>query len=160
MEDQGRHQSVSGVSQAPHGFVAYGDDAWLVDRTDSVLYHYLVPDFGPLIRDPSKDFDLDSANTAAVGGCTDGTRIWIGDNGDHKAYAYSITDGSRLSAYDATFNSANQNATSLGTDGNVLWVADSADTKVYTYTITSGSMPHDSTKDFDSSNVFATWFCL
>ena len=145
-DDPDRYTDLTGISGSPHGFVAHGDDAWVIDRTLNQALHFLVSDAGPLIRDDRRDFDLDSSNNNPVGGCTDGTRIWVGDNGAHKAFAYLLTTGARASSYDITFDSSNQNATSLGTDGSVVWIGDNNDGKAYAHTI-GASMPRNAGKD-------------
>ena len=144
--DTDRYVDLTDISTSPHGFIAHGDHAWVIDRSANQGFHFLVPDAGPLIRDDSRDFPLHSLNTAAVGACTDGTRIWVGDNGRHKAFAYNFSDGSYLSSYDITFDANNRNATSLGTDGEVVWVGDNSDGKSYAHTIASG-MPRNTGKD-------------
>ena len=148
--DTDRYVDLTGISTSPHGFIAHGEDAWVIDRAANKGIHFLVPDAGPLIRDDSKDFSLDSYNNNPVGACTDGTRIWVGDNGRHNAYAYNISDLSRASSYDITFDSNNRNATSLGTDGSVVWVGDNSDGKAYAHTIGSG-MPRSPGKDLTFS---------
>ena len=149
-DDEDRYVDLTGISTSPHGFVAHGIHAWVIDRSANKALHFLVPEAGPLIRDESRDFSLHSLNTAPVGGCTDGTRIWVGDNGRHKAFAYNFADGSYLSSYDATFDSNNRNATSLGTDGSVLWIGDNSDGKAYAHTI-AANMPRNTAKDLNYS---------
>ena len=151
VEDTGRYTDLTGISGSPHGFVAHGEHAWVIDRSANKAYHFKVVDFGPLIYDGSRNFDLDSANTAAVGGCTDGTYIWIGDNGTHKGYAYNFDTGARETTRDITFDTENRNATSLGTDNSVVWVADSSDGKAYAHSI-GANMPRNTGKDIDWSS--------
>ena len=148
--DTDRYVDLTDISTSPHGFIAHGKDAWVIDRAANKGLHFLVPDAGPLIREESKDFSLDPYNNNPVGACTDGTRIWVGDNGRHKAFAYNLSDLSRNSSYDITFDSNNRNATSLGTDGSVVWVGDNSDGKAYAHTIGSG-MPRNTGKDLTFS---------
>ena len=144
--DTDRYVDLTDISTSPHGFIAHGDHAWVIDRVLNRGLYFRVPDAGPLLRDESRDFPLHSENTAPVGACTDGTRIWVGDNGRHKGFAYNFADGAYLSSYDITFDTNNRNATSLGTDGDVVWVGDNSDGKSYAHTIGSG-MPRNTGKD-------------
>jgi hypothetical protein len=95
---------------------------------------------------------------------TNGTDIWIVDDGSNKVFKYSAaasrTSGSQSAAASFTLNSANANAKGIVTDGTHLWVvndvASGAD-KVFKYTL-SGTLVGSWT--IDSANGSPTGITL
>ena len=98
-------------------------------------------------RDPDQDFDtLEADGVGAPAGIwSDGTTMWVVDRLDRKAYAYAMSDRSRLSDQDITLDADNELAAGAWGDidagdidaGEVgtLWVVDNQDKKLYAYPI-------------------------
>ena len=103
-------------------------------------------------HDPDKDFDTlePAAGANPTGIWSDGTTMWVVDRLDRKAYAYAMSDRSRLSDQDITLDA--DNALAAGAWGNIdagdidagdidagevgtLWVVDNQDRKLYAYAI-------------------------
>ena len=88
------------------------------------------------------DEDLDglvaAGNERPRGMCSNGTTIWILDDGDDKIYAYN-TDGSRDSSNDFNTLTAagNEHPDGLWCDSTNMWVSDTDDDKIYAYLITN-----------------------
>ena len=55
------------------------------------------------------------------------------DGDDTKLYAYTMSDGSRVSAKDYDLDSENGQPYGIWSDGTTMWVGDSADDKLYAY---------------------------
>ncbi len=77
---------------------------------------------------------------------TNGTDIWIVDDGSNKVFRYSNaasrTSGSQSAAASFALNSGNQNAKGIVTDGTYLWVVNDTSTvdKVFKYKASDGSL--------------------
>ncbi len=112
----------------------------LTDDPDTEENEYGAPD-------PDQDFDtLEADGVGAPAGIwSDGTTMWVVDRLDRKAYAYAMSDRSRLSDQDITLDA--DNALAAGAWGDIdasdidagevgtLWVVDNEDKKLYAYTI-------------------------
>ena len=98
-------------------------------------------------RDPDQDFDTLEAEGAGAptGIWSDGTTMWVVDRLDRKAYAYAMSDRSRIPDQDIALHA--DNALAAGAWGDIdagdigagevgtLWVVDNQDKKLYAYTI-------------------------
>ncbi len=101
-------------------------------------------------RITDKDVNLDGANASPRGSWSDGTTLWVANNGTSvdKLFAYTLSSGARDSTKDITLNSANAYPSGIWSDGTTMWVADSADTeKVFAYTLATGA--RDTTREFN-----------
>ncbi|MDE0471744.1 MAG: cadherin repeat domain-containing protein, partial [Ekhidna sp.] len=113
-----------------------------------------------------KDIDLDAANGKSSDLWSDGTTLWVSNNGSgesssDKVFAYTLADGSRDAAKDIdSLNAAgNNDPRGLWSDGTTMWVADPLDDKVYAYTLATGT--RDAAKEFgldhDNSSLRGLW---
>ena len=77
----------------------------------------------PKARLPERDIDTiaEAGNTNPMGLWSDGTTLWVVDNGDNHVYAYRLADGERDADRDIEAASAAP-ATGLWSDGETLWV--------------------------------------
>jgi hypothetical protein len=142
---------------------AVGDKVWVIDANKKV---YVYDNAGKLLG-------AWTANglTSPEGITTDGTDIWIVDNGCDKVFRFAGAatrlSGSQSAASSFSLNSSNTNAMGLVTDGTSIWVVNSASTdKVFKYSKTGtlqGSWTIDSRNcsptdlTIDPSNPSAIW---
>ena len=114
-----------------------------------------IRDFGRFDWDPTEDFDTLSAtgNSLPQGIWSDGSTMWVADDGSNKIYAYSLSTKQRESSNDFNTLSASGNASPRGmwSDGETIWVADEADGRIYAYDLSTKA--HDATKDMETSNA-------
>ena len=99
-----------------------------------------------------KDFDgLIAADiTAPRGMWSDGTTMWIVDNGQEKIFAYTLATGAQDSTkdFDTLQAAGNESPIGIWSDGTTMWVGDHGDKKIYAYNLATKA--RDSTKDFDT----------
>ena len=107
---------------------------------------------GDFARDPDEDFDTldDAGNDNPKGIWSDGTTMWVVDDGDGKIYAYILNTKARDSAKDFnTLDAAgNDGPTGIWSDDTTMWVADGYDDKLYAYNMATKA--RDSDKDFNT----------
>ena len=128
----------------------------------------ISPDFSPNVayaqdtsfgdRIADKEFGLKGGNAAPYGIWSDGTTIWVADNGDDKLYAYTLADGARVSETtggtttypkDVDLDSGNGSPRGIWSDRTTIWVAQDngfTDDKLYAYTLEGGA--RDEAKEF------------
>ena len=121
-------------------------------------------------RPTNQDIDTLAAagNTVPVGLWSDGTTIWVVNNGqgtsDDKIYAYTLATGARNSDKDIAAAASNTVPVGLWSDGTTIWVVNNGrgtDNKTYAYTLATGARNPD--KDFDTLaaagniNPFGLW---
>jgi sugar lactone lactonase YvrE len=130
------------------GLASNGTDLWLLDNKQDKVFKYT----GAASRlsgsqSAASSFNLNSGNSNAKGIVTDGTFLWVVDDGSttDKVFKYTLT-GSLLGSW--TIDAANSSPTGLTLNPNSpsdLWVVDSGTKRVYQYTAaasrTSGSQP-------------------
>ena len=107
-------------------------------------------------RDPSLEFGrslYDAGNSHPRGLWSDGTTMWVVDDGDDKLYAYDLEDKTRVSAkdFDGLKAAGNEDPAGIWSDGATMWVADYVDDKIYAYL--TGSRAWDPAQDFDTLRV-------
>ena len=96
-------------------------------------------------------FGLHSNNGRANGTWSDGTTIWVANDGTgstDKVFAYTLADGERDSSKDISSGSIGDNPQSVCSDGTTMWAGvDDAlfDTKLYAYKLSD--LSRDSGKD-------------
>ena len=106
-----------------------------------------------------------AGNTVSLGLWSDGTTLWVVNNGtdnsDDKIFAYTLADGARNAAKDIdTLNVAGNNVpVGIWSDGTTLWVVDNDDDKLYAYTLANGTRKADRNIDLDDANSepFGLW---
>ena len=96
-----------------------------------------------------KDFPtLSVAGNTGLGGIwSDGTTLWVADDGNDKIYGYKLSDNSRDLGKDFDLAVGNDSPRGIWSDESTLWVADAGSDKIYAYKLLDKS--RDSDKDFD-----------
>ena len=96
------------------------------------------------------DFNLAAGNTEPRGIWSDGTTLWVADQGNHKIYAYDLEAKAYDNRLDFNTLSAAENRGSEGiwSDGSIMWVSDYEDDTLYAYDLaTKARVP---VKDFNT----------
>jgi streptogramin lyase len=128
------------------GLASNGTDFWLLDNKQDKVFKYT----GAASRlsgsqSAASSFNLNSGNSNAKGIVTDGTSLWVVDDGSSadKVFKYTLS-GSLLGSW--TIDPANTHPTGLTlnpTSPSDIWIVDSGTKQVYRYTaavgLTSGS---------------------
>ena len=104
--------------------------------------------------DPTKDFEelYLSTNTAAQnaesprGIWSNGTTMFVVDDGDDNVFAYKHSDESQDSGKNLPLTSANAAPEGMWFDGRILWVVDRTDDKLYAYDL-PGAQPDNTPAD-------------
>ena len=101
-------------------------------------------------RNPAKELVLTPSIDAPAGLWSDGTTMWVADDGDDKLYAYDLATKARDSAkdFDTLEATGNTGPQGIWSDGTTMWVADNGDDKLYAYNLATKA--RDSAKDFDT----------
>ena len=104
-------------------------------------------------REFDLNFDLDSDNADERGMWSDGTTLWVADDGDDKIYAYNFITKARDENQD--FNSLdaadNQDIRGIWSDGFTMWVVNNGNDvtdKVFAYNMSTKQ--RDATKDINT----------
>ena len=154
----------------PSGIWSDDTTIWVADRDDHKLYAYRLAD-GTRVSETDgtdttypKDVAL-SNNPDPEGMWSDGTTLWVADNGHDRVFAYTLADGERVRQAGGQTNFpkdvalSNGDAAGIWSDGTTLWVVDSDDGKVYAYTLNGGA--RDADNDFDvwseSDSIWGIW---
>ena len=122
----------------------------MADRDNNRIYAYDAMTGAP---EPGNDFaTLASGNTQAEGLWSDGTTMWVlndGTGNENKIYAYALSTKARDSAkdFDTLQAAGNTDATGIWSDETTMWVTDTADNKMFAYTVSTKA--RDSAKDID-----------
>jgi hypothetical protein len=127
--------SLRGAAQLT-GIATNGTDSWLVDKTTDAIYDYA----GAASRrsgrqNASSSFTLASGNTNPQGIVTDGSSLWVVDDGasTDKVFKYNLTGG-LIGSWN--IDPANTQPTGITLNPNKLgdlWIVDSSTKKVYRY---------------------------
>ena len=90
----------------------------------------------------TRDIDeLDSGHEAPTGAWSDGTLLWIAENGDgadDAVYAYDLVTGERVEAREFELDESNRAPRGLWSNGKTAWVADSGQDRLFAYDLESG----------------------
>ena len=84
---------------------------------------------------------LDGGHDSPTGAWSDGTTLWIAENGDGAAdaiYAYDIESGERGEEREFELDEANRAPRGLWSDGQVIWVSDSGRNRLFAHNLASG----------------------
>ncbi|WP_207396457.1 Ig-like domain-containing protein, partial [Bremerella alba] len=153
---------------SPEGIATDGTNLWIVDTAnDEVLYFAGAASIGSATellsgtQSATSSFSLDAANSAAKGITTDGTTIWVVDDGADKVFVYSASSGSLQGSWSLDSSNANAGGITIGAQSGStsLWVVDYNDNIVYHYgsstTVTSGSLSATDTFELGMGNFDA-----
>ncbi len=84
---------------------------------------------------------LTRGNDAPTGMWSDGTTIWLADNGqgaDDEVYAYDLVTGERVDAREFALDSTNRAPRGFWSNGETVWVSDSGRDHVFAYDLAAG----------------------
>ena len=102
-----------------------------------------------VVRPVADDFN-NLNNNQPYGIWSDGSTIWVADDGDDKLHAYNLSTRERDS--DKGFNTlsaaGNNNPAGLWSDFETMWVVDATDAHIYAYNLSTKA--RDSSKDFNT----------
>jgi hypothetical protein len=142
------------------GLASNGTHLWLLDgKQDKVFKYTGAASLLSGTQTAASSFNLNSGNSNAKGIVTDGTSLWVVDDGSSadKVFKYTLT-GSLLGSW--TIDAANTHPTGLTINPNSpsdIWVVDSGTKLVYQYTaavgLTSGSQPAAATFALAAGNT-------
>ena len=142
----------------PRGIWSDGTTIWVEDRDADKLYAYALAD--GTRQDGSggttnKEFDLHGDNEDPTGIWSNGSTIWVADEGSDKLYAYGLT-GTRRDVRDIDLHRDHHSPTGIWSDGDTIWGANSdiVDDKLYAYDLYKGTRLADLDLDLDSGNTF------
>ena len=84
---------------------------------------------------------LDSGHDSPTGAWSDGTLLWIAENGDgadDAVYAYDLKTGERVAEREFELDESNRAPRGLWSNGKTAWVADSGQDRLFAYDLESG----------------------
>ena len=91
--------------------------------------------------------ELDSDHGSATGTWSDGTTLWIlenGDGADDAIYAYDLESGERVEHREFELDDANLAPRSVWSDRHTIWISDSGKEKLFAHDLASGDRLPDS----------------
>ena len=101
---------------------------------------------------------LDGGNDWPTGLWSDGTVLWIAENGqgaDDAVYAYDLASGERLEEREFELDEANRAPRGLWSDGDTVWVSDSGRDRLFAYDLASGERQEERELELDARNADA-----
>ena len=107
--------------------------------------HVSTLDIGASVLSPSSSVGAVNNNDQR-GMWSNGTTLFVVDDGDDQVYGYKLSDQTRDDDKNLDLDAANTDPWGLWFDGRVLWVADTADDKLYVYDL-PGAQPGNTRAD-------------
>ena len=108
---------------------------------------------------PEEDFDtLRAAENHRTGGIwSDGTTMWVGDDGPNKLFAYTLATKQRNPAeeFNTLDDQGNRSIRGLWSDGTTMWVGDYNGHQAFAYERTTKA--HDGDKDLPYTDPEPRW---
>ena len=101
---------------------------------------------------------LDGGNDWPTGLWSDGTVLWIAENGqgaDDEVYAYDLASGERLAEREFTLAETNRAPRGFWSDGDTVWVSDSGRDRLFAYDLESGERQEDGELELAGRNADA-----
>ena len=98
---------------------------------------------------------LDSGHEAPTGAWSDGTLLWIAENGDgadDAVYAYDLVTGERVEEREFELDESNRAPRGLWSNGKTAWVADSGQDRLFAYDLESGERDEEREVELDTRN--------
>ena len=98
---------------------------------------------------------LDSGHEAPTGAWSDGTLLWLAENGDgadDAVYAYDLKTGERVEEREFELDETNRAPRGLWSNGKTAWVADSGQDRLFAYDLESGERDEEREVEFDTRN--------
>jgi RHS repeat-associated protein/uncharacterized repeat protein (TIGR01451 family) len=130
----GSWQAGDAALADPQGVTVSGGDVWLVDGATKKVYRYAgAAGRTSGTQSASSSFALHADDAQPTDLVTDGTRVWVTDDGTNEVFVYDLS-GALLgrSALDAR-NGNPSGVTINPAGGTELWVVDRQDLVVYRY---------------------------
>ena len=91
--------------------------------------------------------ELDSDHDVPTGAWSDGTTLWIAENGDgadDAVYAYDLESGERVAEREFELDDANLAPRGVWSDRSTMWISDSGKDKLFAHDLASGERLPDS----------------
>ena len=98
---------------------------------------------------------LDSGHDAPTGAWSDGTLLWIAENGDgadDAVYAYDLVTGERVEDREFGLHETNRAPRGLWSNSKTAWVADSGQNRLFAYDLESGERDEEREVELDTRN--------
>ncbi len=134
-----------------------GSTLWVGQWFSTQVYAYNLADE---TANYSENWTLHNPATASdrnrypAGIWSDGTYIYVVDDGNSKVFQYNFGDKS-LTSNTLSLDSTNGSHNGLWSDGTTAWVSDAADNKLYAYVLSDFSRDSDKDIDLHSDNATA-----
>ena len=154
--DSGKDVTLDSANNSPQGLSCDRTHLWVAEDNDdltSKIFVYLrsdgshvsTLDIGASVLSPSSSVGAVNNNDQR-GMWSNGTTLFVVDDGDDQVYGYQLSDRTRDDDKNLSLDAANTNPWGLWFDGRVLWVADTADDKLYVYDL-PGAQPGNTRAD-------------
>ena len=154
--DSGKDVTLDSANNSPQGLSCDRTHLWVAEDNDdltSKIFVYLrsngshvsTLDIGASTLSPSSTVGAINNNDQR-GMWSNGTTLFVVDDGDSQVYGYQLSDRTRDDDKNLSLDAANTNPWGLWFDGRVLWVADTADDKLYVYDL-PGAQPGNTAAD-------------
>ena len=158
--DSGKDVTLDSNNDEPKGLSCDSTHLWVAQDNDdltSKIFVYLrsdgshvsTLDIGASTLSPSSSVGAVNNNDQR-GMWSNGTTLFVVDDGDDQVYGYKLSDRSRDDDKNLSLDAANTNPWGLWFDGRVLWVADTADDRLYVYDL-PGAQPGNTPASGDPS---------
>ena len=98
---------------------------------------------------------LDGGHDTPTGAWSDGTLLWLAENGDgadDAVYAYDLKTGERVEEREFELDESNRAPRGLWSNGKTAWVADSGQDRLFAYDLESGERVEEREVEFDTRN--------
>ena len=154
--DSGKDVTLDSNNDEPKGLSCDSTHLWVAQDNDdltSKIFVYLrsdgshvsTLDIGASTLSPSSTVGAINNNDQR-GMWSNGTTLFVVDDGDDQVYGYQLSDRTRDDDKNLSLDAANVDPWGLWFDGRVLWVADSVDDKLYVYDL-PGAQPGNTAAD-------------
>ena len=154
--DSGKDVTLDSANNSPQGLSCDRTHLWVAEDNDdltSKIFVYLrsdgshvsTLDIGASVLSPSSSVGAVNNNDQR-GMWSNGTTLFVVDDGDDQVYGYQLSDRTRDDDKNLSLDAANTDPWGLWFDGRVLWVADTADDKLYVYDL-PGAQPDNTRAD-------------
>ena len=148
--DSGKDVTLDSANNSPQGLSCDRTHLWVAEDNDdltSKIFVYLrsdgshvsTLDIGASVLSPSSSVGAVNNNDQR-GMWSNGTTLFVVDDGDDQVYGYQLSDQSQDVDKNLDLDAANTDPWGLWFDGRVLWVADTAADKLYVYDL-PGAQP-------------------
>ena len=116
------------------------DTVWVVDQSQDKLYAYTLDIVDGMAgtshgeRKEASDISLQDQGLH-YGIWSDGTTVWVGNNGTKSFRAYTLANGEQEESKDIPFAPFHGNTQGVWSNGSTLWSADNGDSRIYSHTL-------------------------